>query len=210
MYIVFEGPVGTGKTTQSKKLADWLQNQFPGIPVVWTREPGGSEIADTVRAAVQGTQYSEVMDPVCEAYLYAASRAQTLRTIVLPCLRSGGIVVADRSFITSLAYQGFARRLGLETVWGINKLAVDNIFPDLVIYLDMSVEAALARAHDQIGDKFEYEGASFFSEVRRGYEIISGIPLFEKKWVTVSAEGDPDCVFAAVLQAIQPKIKMPA
>jgi len=148
------------------------------------------------------------MEPVCEAYLYAASRAQTLRTVVMPCLRAGGIVVADRSFITSLAYQGFARRLGVETVWGINKLAVGTVIPDLVIYLEMSVEAALARAHDHAGDKFENEDVSFFTEVRQGYETISAMPLLEKRWVRVSAEGDPDCVFEAVLRAIRPRLKL--
>ena len=84
MYIAFEGIVGTGKSTQSKKLYDFLKEQYPSKEVIWTREPGGTEIAQKIRECVQGTEYGEEMGPVCEAYLYAASRAQALRTVVKP------------------------------------------------------------------------------------------------------------------------------
>ena len=114
-YIVFEGVVGTGKTTQSKRLVEELKKQFPEKEVIWTREPGGSEIAEAIRTLVQATPFTEKMDPMCEAYLYASARAQSLRTVVLPVLAKGGIVVADRSFCSSVAWQGFGRGLGFET-----------------------------------------------------------------------------------------------
>ena len=104
-YIVFEGIVGTGKTTQSKKLYQYFKKQYPRKKIIWTYEPGDSEIANEIRKIVQGTNFNEKMDSICEAYLYASSRAQTLRTIIKPVLEKNGIVIADRSFITSLAFQ---------------------------------------------------------------------------------------------------------
>jgi len=90
-YIIFEGCHGTGKTTQSKKLFEFLKKKFPHKEIIWTREPGGGEITESIRKLVQGTKFSEEMDPHCEAYLYAASRAQSLRRIVKPVLEKNGI-----------------------------------------------------------------------------------------------------------------------
>ena len=205
MYIVFEGIVGTGKTTQSKLLAAWLKEQLPHRQVLWTREPGGTEISDVVRSVVQGTSFNETMHPLCEAYLYAASRAQSLRSVVKPCLDSGGIVVADRSFITSLVYQGHACGIGINTAWGINSFAVGDVVPDLVIYLDLPVNVALARAKDQAGDKWEKLGIDFFTNVETGYKIGAKLPqLAGVRWINVSAEGTPEQVFERVVFAIKP------
>src|SRR3989338_5871436 len=115
-YIVLEGVVGCGKTTQAKKLYEHLKKNYPGREIILTREPGGSEIAERIRTLVQGTEFSEVMTPECEAYRYAASRAQTLRSIVSPTIQRGGTVISDRSFLSSMAFQGAARGLGTETV----------------------------------------------------------------------------------------------
>lgn len=82
MYIIFEGIIGTGKTTQSKRLFEYLKEQYKDKEVIWTREPGGTEVSDEIRKVVQGTDFEEHMDPICEAYLYASSRAQSLRTVV--------------------------------------------------------------------------------------------------------------------------------
>ena len=125
-YIIFEGCHGTGKTTQSKKLFEFLKKKFPSKEVIWTREPGGSEIADSIRKLVQGTKFNEEMDFICEVYLYAASRAHTLRKIVKPVLERNGIVVQDNSFVTTLAYQGYAQKLGFGTCLEVNKLALGN------------------------------------------------------------------------------------
>ncbi|MBP7859547.1 dTMP kinase, partial [Patescibacteria group bacterium] len=142
LYIAFEGVVACGKTTQSKLLQKNLQNRFPNKQNIWTREPGGSEISDAIREVVQATPFVEEMDPVCEAYLYAASRAQTLRNVVFPTLTQNGIVIADRSFVTSLAFQGFARGLGIEVVLGINEIAIEGFIPDLVFYINLDPQFA--------------------------------------------------------------------
>ena len=98
LYIAFEGVIGSGKSTQSKLLQKYLEKTIKDKLILATKEPGGSEIANEIRKTVQGTHIQEAMDPVCEAYLYAASRAQTLRTVVKPILDKGGIVISDRSF----------------------------------------------------------------------------------------------------------------
>lgn len=157
-YLVFEGVVGCGKTTQSRLTFEKLKADNPARQVVWTKEPGGSEIADQIRKVVQGTPFEEEMEPLCEQHLYAASRSQTLRKVIRPVLGAEGIVVSDRSVITSMAYQGFGRGLGVGTVLEINRLAVGDIWPDKVLVINTDLGTALGRARDFSGDKFELCG----------------------------------------------------
>ena len=185
MYIVFEGIVASGKTTHSKKLYDYLKEKFPEKEVVWTRDPGSTEIAKSVRKLVQVTKFNEDMDGICETYLYAASRAQSLMQVVKPVPANKGIVVSDRSFITSMAFQGYGREIGHKIIYEINKTAVDNYIPDLIIFLDLDIAVALKRATDQDGDKFERMGRKFFEKVRKGYLEISKMDIFKNKWVLV-------------------------
>ncbi|MEM3374284.1 MAG: dTMP kinase [Candidatus Woesearchaeota archaeon] len=169
-YIVFEGIVGCGKSTQARLLFSFLNEKYPNS-VLLTKEPGGSEVADSIRKIAQGTSFNEEMNPYTEAYLYAASRAQTLRNVVLPNLNQGKIVISDRSFLSSLAFQGYGRNLGFENVLLINKVAV-SVMPGLVIYLDVPPEIAVKRANDKKGDKFESMNLEFHNRVLKGYEEI--------------------------------------
>lgn len=202
MYIVFEGVVGSGKSTQAKLLADYLEYLFPNREVIITREPGGSEIAEAIRTIVQATQFAEQMDSVCTAYLYAASRAQTLRHIVKPNLIEGKIVIADRSIVSSLAIQGYALGVGLQRVLRINAEAVGELWPDLVIYLHLPLEQCLARIYDSGGDKYETYGADFHSKVSEGYMLASQLPVLQSRWVTINACGTADEVFIRVKEAV--------
>lgn len=201
-YLVFEGIVGTGKTTQSKKLYEFLRPKFPQRPVLWTHEPGGGEVANAIRKVVQATKFEEEMDPVCEAYLYAASRAQTLRTVVKPILNQNGLVVSDRSFITSLAYQGHARGVGLERILTINQSALGNALPDLVLFLKLDPKIGAQRTFDKEGDRWESRDLTFFEEVQKGYQKISRLPLFKDKWMNIDARGNISEVFDKILKKI--------
>ncbi len=203
-YIVFEGVVGTGKTTQSKRLVEELKKQFPEKEVIWTREPGGSEIAEAIRTLVQATPFTEKMDPMCEAYLYASARAQSLRTVVLPVLAKGGIVVADRSFCSSVAWQGFGRGLGFETILEINKTSVKDVLPDLIIEMDLDPEIGLKRTFDARGDKFETMPIEFFRSCVDGYRALAGHDLLKDRWKRVDGQGSMDEVFARVANAASP------
>ncbi len=198
-YIVFEGVVGTGKTTQSKMLVDYLTKQFPGREVLWTREPGGSEIAEAIRKVVQATPFTEQMDAVCEAYLYAAARAQSLRAVVKPVLDRGGIVIADRSVFSSVAWQGFGQGAGFEIVWKINESAVGTFIPDAIVYLDLDVATGMSRTFDAAGDKFEKFPAAFFEKCREGYAAIAADDRFRALWHTVDATGSREEVFARII-----------
>lgn len=202
MYILFEGIVGSGKTTQSKRLAQYLNDN--GIETIWTREPGGTEISDKIREVVQGTPFKESMEPVCEAYLYAASRAQSLRSVVKPNLEAGKCVIADRSFLTSIANQGYGRELGPELVLEINKVAIEVVLPDLIFYLKQPLEQGLARTFDGAGDKFESLGIDFYKRVEQGYEEAPNLYDFKNKWLTIDASGTQDEVFERIL-AVLPK-----
>lgn len=208
MYIVFEGIVGTGKSTQSKKLYDYLKRKYPNKEIVWTREPGGTEISQKIRECVQGTKYNEEMDSVCEAYLYAASRAQALRTVVKPVIENGGIVVSDRSFITSLAFQGYGRGTGISTTLKINKSAIESITPDLVIFLDLDPDLSIIRLFDKNGDKWERLGVEFFHKVRKGYLKISKMKMFKNKWLNVKVTDAPiKQNFNLILRTLKPYLK---
>lgn len=203
LYIVFEGIVGSGKSTLSKRLFLHLENA--GYPVILTYEPGGSEIANTIRKTVQGTEYHEKMHPLCDAYLYAASRAQTLTTIVKPAVDEGTIVVSDRSLITSLVIQGYVQDLGIDQVLHINKPFLDLILPDLVVYLDIEPEIGLSRTFDHDGDKFEKETVEFYRKQYDSYQKVSKHPMFANMWSNITVDGlSDDAVFELVEQAITP------
>jgi dTMP kinase len=125
MYIVFEGIVGSGKSTQSKKLVCFLREKYGVESIVHVREPGSTPIAEDIRHLCQAKEWEdEVMHPLTNAYLYAAARAQTLHTVVRPALEAGKIVISDRSFLSSIAYQGEAQGLGFDTVLSINHEAI--------------------------------------------------------------------------------------
>ncbi len=200
MYIVFEGIVGTGKSTQSKKLVEHLQETYPTKEIVHVREPGGTHIAEAIRTLAQGTEFAEEMDPICEAYLYAAARAQLLYTVVKPALDRGAIVIADRSVVSSLAYQGYARGVGVDKFCDINRQAIISCLPTTIFYLEGDVEHSMARIDD--ADKFESMWVDFFQKVEEGYQKVSGIHIFKHARQTIDARGSVDEVFARIVERI--------
>ena len=178
-YIVFEGLPKCGKSTQANLLYEKLTQKFPEKKIILTKEPGGSEIADVIRKLVQGTPFTEQMTPVCEAYLYAASRAQTLRTVVRPVIDEGGIVLSDRSVLSSKAIQGYARGLGMEKIDSINRIALQNIYADTVYYIDTDPEICYTRAKKEYdgSDKFEAMDLKFFKLIKDGYDSFSSVTM---------------------------------
>jgi dTMP kinase len=202
MYIVFEGIVGTGKSTQSKKLVSYLKETYPEKEVVHVREPGWTEIAEAIRTLAQWQEFAEDMHPICESYLYAASRAQLLYTVVKPALDRGAIVVADRSVVSSLAYQWYARNVGVDKVRDINRQAIISCLPTIIFYLEWDIAHALERASDATGDKFESMGEDFFKVVAEWYDKVSEIHIFKHARKTIDAKGSIDEVFGRVLQHI--------
>lgn len=202
MYIVFEGVVGTGKSTQSKKLADHLRAQHPDRRVELVREPGGTEIAEAIRTLVQGTEFEEEMHAYTDAYLYAAARAQLLHGHIEPLLAEWAIVIADRSFASSLAYQGHTQWLGIDTVWSINQQAVNGVMPDLIIGMDMPVELGYERTYDADGDKRERKKVEFFHTIDEWYRLVAADKRRSDRRSWVDATGSIEEVFNHIQETL--------
>ena len=134
MFITFEGGEGVGKSTQVAMLMEYLEKS--GQEAILVRQPGGTKICEAIRDIILSTNNSE-MCAECEALLYAAARAQLMREVIQPAIKKGVIVVCDRHLDSSLAYQGFARGLGVDQVQEINKMAIDGTDPDVTIFLDL-------------------------------------------------------------------------
>ena len=169
-FITFEGPDGSGKTTVATKVCSELENL--GYQIVHTREPGGIEIAEQIRKVILDPA-NTAMDARTEALLYAASRRQHLVEKVIPALNDGKIVICERFVDSSLAYQGAGRQLGFEDVLKINEFAIDGIFPDRTIYLDVDEEVGLARISDRsFKDRLDVESVAFHHRVCAGYQEV--------------------------------------
>lgn len=204
MYIVLEGIVGSGKTTQVKRLVEYFRQSGNGVTQV--REPGTTPIAEDIRHLAQAKQWEdEVMHPLTNAYLYAAARAQTLQMVVYPALERGDIVISDRCFLSSCAIQWEAQGLGINKVLGINKEAVGKIFPDIIFYLDVDIDLALSRIFDAWWDKFEKEGREFYQKIIRGYEKVSKWKKIEERFVRIDANGGEEEVFSQILAKLKIK-----
>lgn len=203
MYIVCEWVVGTGKTTQSKLLVDYLREKHPWQEVIWTREPWWTPIAETIRTCVQGTDFGdEVMQPLTDVYLYAAARAQLLWALVKPALERGAWVVSDRNVCSSLAYQWWAQWIGMETVRRINVDAVMWVMPTKILFFDLPVEIGLARTFDKDGDKWEKLDKPFFEKVYEGYTKIPELTPLWAVFERVDVSGTQEEVFAILREKL--------
>jgi len=171
-FISFEGGEGSGKTTIIKQLKIDLEKQ--GFKVLQTREPGGSEIAEEIRQIILNIANVK-MDPRTEALLYAASRRQHLVEVILPALQNGNIVLCDRFVDSSLAYQGYARGLGINQIYELNRFAIEDLLPGLTIYLDLDPEIGLRRIKDnnRACNRLDLESLEFHKKVREGYLLIA-------------------------------------
>ena len=172
LFIVFEGGEGTGKTTAIDEIYNWIiENNFKCIK---TREPGGIKISEQIRQVILNKE-NKTMDARTEALLYAAARRQHLVEKVIPALEEGSIVLCDRFIDSSLAYQGYARNLGIEEVMSINKFAIGEYMPDLSILFDLDPKIGLERInsneHREI-NRLDLEKIDFHERVRAGYNIV--------------------------------------
>jgi dTMP kinase len=172
-FITLEGGEGSGKTTVMGRLAAYLQNR--SMPYLISREPGGIEIAEKIRSIILDPAHT-AMDARTEALLYAASRSQHLAERVEPALKEGLTVLCDRFVDSSLVYQGYARGLGIDEVWGINRFAIGSRMPDLTFYLDIQPEVGLARIaanRDREVNRLDLESLAFHRKVREGYQLVA-------------------------------------
>jgi dTMP kinase len=169
--IALEGPDGSGKTTQIELLEKYLKEL--GYEVVRTREPGGTEVSEKIREIILDNDNSN-MNYMCEALLYAASRAQLVSEVIKPALTAGKMVICDRFVYSSMVYQGIGRGLGVERVKSINEAALDGLEADLTFMITIPYEEGLKRKKMQRTlDRLENGGNEFHKKVFEGYLDIS-------------------------------------
>ena len=199
LFITFEGPDGSGKTTVSTAVTKRLINE--GYRVLYTREPGGSRIAEQIRNIILDPQNTE-MDARTEALLYAASRRQHLTDIVLPALKDGITVISDRFVDSSLAYQGVGREIGIEAVMDINRFAVEGHMPQTTIYLDIDPDTGLKRIADRkFLDRLDQEAASFHHKVYKGYQEVTR--MYRDRMIFIDASRTPEEVIEEAYMAVR-------
>lgn len=205
-FISFEGSEGCGKSTQIRLFVDWLREQ--GREVVLTREPGGTSVGERIRHLLQHDPEAAGMTSECELLLFAASRAQLVREVVVPALEGGAWVVADRFLDSTTVYQGVARGLGAEPVRRINEFAVGPAVPDLTFLLDLDSSVGHARAvaaSGGEGDRIESQPADFFETVRRGYlELAAAEP---RRIAVIDASATVEEVFASILGTFRSRLE---
>ena len=199
--ITFEGIDGSGKTLQLQMVADYLAGRH--VDFVTTREPGGTALGRRIRDAILDPESSGV-EPLAELLLYAADRAQHVRKVILPSLARGAIVLSDRFFDATTAFQGYGRKFDLNLIKHLNELATGGIKPDLTLVFDLEVDEALSRvkhrSHVTTPDRLDREPHEFHQSVRNGYlEIAAREP---DRIVIIEAGASPKTVFEQVIGAV--------
>jgi dTMP kinase len=205
IFITFEGPDGAGKTTILNMLSEEFREK--GIDAVFTREPGGIRIAEQIREVILNKENTE-MDSRTEALLYAAARRQHIVEKVIPALNEGKLIICDRFIDSSLAYQGFAREIGIDDVYSINMFAIDGVMPEVTLYFDIEPERGLMRISGNDGrevNRLDLEKMDFHLKVQQGYKHL--IDKFPERIKVINADQSLDDVYRDVKEVLIPYLK---
>lgn len=198
LFITFEGGEGAGKSTQIAMLASLLEHA--GVRCRVVREPGGTVVGEQVRAILLDPE-TGWMDARAELLLYEAARAQLVAEVIEPALDAGEVVICDRFYDSTVAYQGYARGLRLEEVEAANSIATTGLAPDRTLLLDLDVETGMDRATTDGADRLEAEERAFHDRVRHGFLVIA--QREPERVRVVDAMGAPEAVFARVCEALE-------
>lgn len=204
LFITFEGNDGSGKSSALQTVKQELLEL--GYDVIYTREPGGSPIAEKIREVILDKD-NVGMDPKTEALLYAASRREHIVKTILPALEAGKVILCDRFLDSSLAYQGYSRDLGLENVLEMNQFATEGLYPDLTILVCTRPEIGMSRIKkdERDMDRLELEKMTFHNKVYDGYIALSG--KFKDRIVVINGEQTKEQVLSDVKNVLYPFIK---
>lgn len=200
-FITFEGIEGSGKSTQIELFRDFLEKK--GYSTIVTREPGGTLIGDQIRNILLNPD-NRKMEPITEAYLYAASRIQLIREIILPALEEGQFVLCDRYVDSSYAYQGYGRELSLDEIMSINKYAIEKALPDLTFLLYLPTEDGLRRATALEADRIEREAIEFHQKVQNGFLELA--EKFPERIKIVEADGEIMQIHQKIVELFQEEL----
>ena len=196
--ITFEGVEGSGKSTQAKKLYQYFLDQK--IPVILTREPGGTPVAEEIRNFLVNGSVDK-MDGTCEALLNFAARRNHLETLIKPALLRGEIVICDRFFDSTIAYQGFGQNVDLQLINTIQNVAIANFAPDITFLIDVDVEEAFERIKNRAdNNRYEKMDKNFHQKVRKGFlEIARNNP---KRVVIIDGSQNEQNIHNSILQKL--------
>ncbi len=198
--ITLEGPEGAGKSTQARVLYLWLQEK--GYDPLFTREPGGTDLGSRIRDIL--LEAGADIAAAAEIFLYGADRAQHVEKVIAPALRQGRIVLCDRYIDSTMAYQGYARGLGIDFVEQVNNLAVGEFIPDLTLLYDIPVSQGMKRKGTRPLDRMELEALEFHQAVREGYLKIAER---EKRVTVIDAGEDYKTVARKSIEAVSKLLK---
>lgn len=204
LFVTLEGVEGSGKSTQAKRLADWLEKE-KGQPCVLTREPGGTDVTQVIRELLADPKAK--LDARAELLLFLADRAQHVATVIRPALDAGHVVICDRYTDSTIAYQSYGRGHDYDLLCELNGWASTQLSPDLTIWIDCDVEVGLARAVKQTGgpgDRFEAEPLAYHHEVRRGF--VEQAERFPHRFVRVDGDADIDTVYDHAQAALEARL----
>ena len=185
-FIVIEGIDGCGKTTQIDELSKWLPNS--GLintrsKLITTREPGGSLLGQKLRRLILDNNKTNKPSSLAELLLYSADRAEHVSKIISPALNNNDWVISDRFSDSTLAYQGYGRKINLEIIKEIESIVCQGVYPDLTFFLEISPEESIFRRKNKIPDRIESEGIRFLEKVNEGFKLIAK----QKNWKVISA-----------------------
>ena len=182
LFITFEGGEGSGKSLQTRALRRKLD--CLGVPVALIHEPGSTPLGERLTRLLKWAQTTNI-SPLTEVMLFNTSRAQLLDEIIRPALKAGKIVICDRYTDSTIAYQGYGRKIDIDTIKNINNIAAGGLKPDLTVLLDIPVSEGFARKTGQEPDRFEKEARAFHQRVRKGYlQLAAGEP---QHWLVIDA-----------------------
>jgi dTMP kinase len=209
--ISFEGLDGAGKTTQMEMLEQWLNAQH--VPYVRTREPGGTALGVEIRHLLLNRPELAIT-PLAEAFLFQADRAQHFTNVVLPALEAGVLVITDRCFDASIAYQGHARGVGIELVARLSLIATQGRIPDLTILLDLDPSQVHTRtdlANDTSGlreeqTRFDAEAEQFHQRVREAFLVLAR--LYPERIKVLDASRSPQLIHEEIIELVKPLLEM--
>lgn len=194
IFITFEGIDGCGKSTQAERLHAYLRGRR--YKVLLVREPGGTPASEKIRAALLDRKLH--VAPLAELLLYEAARAQLVETVILPALEKGWVVIADRFFDSTTAYQGYGRRLDKTLIAALNKTASCGLTPDITFILDVDYRTSLGR-RGRVPDRLEKESRAFFNRVRRGFLSLAG----KRRVVILDGRHNIETLWAAVCDRVE-------